>query len=50
MESATIAAKRFRYHVPYGTLLVVYDGPLYGELRLPGMASDFDRNQVDRHL
>ena len=50
MESATIAAKRVRYRVPYGTLLVVSDGPLHGELKLPGMASDADRNQVDRHF
>ena len=50
MESATIAANGFRFRVPYGTLLVVSDRPLHGELKLPGMASEFYRNQVDRHL
>jgi len=30
--------------------LVVSDRPLHGELKLPGMASDFYRSQVDRHL
>ena len=50
MESATIAANGFRFRVPYATLLVVSDRPLHGELKLPGMASDFYRNQVDRHL
>ena len=41
MESATIAANGFRFRVPYGTLLCVSDKPLHGELKLPGMASDF---------
>ena len=50
MESATIAANGFRFRVPYGTLLCVSDKPLHGELKLPGMASDFYRNQVSRHL
>ncbi len=50
MESATVAANGFRFRVPYGTLLVVSDRPLHGELKLPGMASEFYRNQVDRHL
>lgn len=50
MESATIAANGFRFRVPYGTLLCVSDKPLHGELKLPGMASDFYRNQVGRHL
>ncbi len=50
MESATIAANGFRFRVPYGTLLVVSDRPMHGELKLPGMASDFYRRQVDRHL
>ncbi|MGI9425400.1 MAG: AMP nucleosidase [Hyphomicrobiaceae bacterium] len=50
MESATVAANGFRFRVPYGTLLVVSDRPLHGELKLPGMASDFYRSQVDRHL
>ncbi|WP_417206383.1 AMP nucleosidase [Antarctobacter sp.] len=50
MESATIAANGFRFRVPYGTLLCVSDRPLHGELKLPGMASDFYRSQVSRHL
>ncbi len=50
MESATIAANGFRFRVPYGTLLCVSDKPLHGELKLPGMASDFYRAQVARHL
>ncbi|MGI9525314.1 MAG: AMP nucleosidase [Hyphomicrobiaceae bacterium] len=50
MESATVAANGFRFRVPYGTLLVVSDRPLHGELKLPGMASEFYRTQVDRHL
>lgn len=50
MESATIAANGFRFRVPYGTLLCVSDKPLHGELKLPGMASDFYKTQVTRHL
>ncbi|KPP80977.1 MAG: AMP nucleosidase [Rhodobacteraceae bacterium HLUCCO07] len=50
MESATIAANGFRFRVPYGTLLCVSDKPLHGELKLPGMASDFYKGQVERHL
>ena len=50
MESATIAANGFRFRVPYGTLLCVSDKPLHGELKLPGMASEFYRTQVSRHL
>ena len=50
MESATIAANGFRFRVPYGTLLCVSDKPLHGELKLPGMATDFYRRQVSRHL
>ncbi len=50
MESATIAANGFRFRVPYGTLLCVSDKPLHGELKLPGMASEFYTNQVARHL
>ncbi|MBK5927590.1 AMP nucleosidase [Rhodobaculum claviforme] len=50
MESATIAANGFRFRVPYGTLLCVSDKPLHGELKLPGMASEFYRAQVARHL
>ena len=50
MESATIAANGFRFRVPYGTLLCVSDKPLYGELKLPGMATEFYRIQVAQHL
>lgn len=50
MESATIAANGFRFRVPYGTLLCVSDKPLHGELKLPGMASDFYNTQVSQHL
>ncbi len=50
MESATIAANGFRFRVPYGTLLCVYDKPLHGELKLPGMASEFYKSQVSNHL
>ncbi|MBE0452664.1 AMP nucleosidase [Roseovarius autotrophicus] len=50
MESATIAANGFRFRVPYGTLLCVSDKPLQGELKLPGMASEFYQSQVGRHL
>ena len=50
MESGTIAANGFRFRVPYGTLLCVSDKPLHGELKLPGMASDFYQTQVSRHL
>ncbi len=50
MESATIAANGFRFRVPYGTLLCISDKPLHGELKLPGMASEFYTSQVSRHL
>lgn len=50
MESATIAANGFRFRVPYGTLLCISDKPLHGELKLPGMATEFYRTQVSRHL
>ena len=50
MESATIAANGFRLRVPYGTLLCVSDKPLQGELKLPGMASQFYQDQVEQHL
>ncbi|MBE7183675.1 MAG: AMP nucleosidase [Methylobacterium mesophilicum] len=50
MESATIAANGFRFRVPYGTLLCVSDKPLHGELKLPGMATEFYKRQVNQHL
>src|SRR3954469_24230589 len=45
MESATIAANGFRFRVPYGTLLCVSDKPLHGELKLPGMATEFYKRE-----
>ncbi len=50
MEAAVIAANGFRFRVPYGTLLCISDRPLHGELKLPGMANEFYRRQVDQHL
>jgi AMP nucleosidase len=50
MESAVIAANGFRFRVPYGTLLCVSDRPLHGEIKLPGMANRFYKQQVDQHL
>ncbi len=50
MESATIAANGYRFRVPYGTLLCVSDKPMHGELKLPGMAQNFYRQQVNQHL
>src|SRR6478672_7208460 len=50
MESAAIAANRYRFRVPYGTLLCVSDKPLHGEIKLAGMASEFYRQRVGQHL
>jgi AMP nucleosidase len=50
MESAVIAANGYRFRVPYGTLLCVSDRPLHGEIKLPGMANRFYRQQIDQHL
>ena len=50
MESAVVAGNGFRFRVPYGTLLCVSDKPLHGEIKLPGMANKFYRQQVDQHL
>lgn len=50
MESATITANGYRFRVPYGTLLCVSDKPMHGELKLPGMAQNFYRQQVNQHL
>ena len=50
MESAVIATNGFRFRVPYGTLLCVSDRPLHGEIKLPGMANRFYRQQIDQHL
>ncbi len=54
MESATIAARGYRFRVPYGTLLCVSDKPLHGEIKLPGRANRFLRGRylrasADRH-
>ena len=40
----------FASGVPYGTLLCVSDKPLHGELKLPGMATEFYKRQVSQHL
>lgn len=50
MESATVATNGFRFRVPYGTLLCVSDKPMHGEIKLPGMANKFYKEQVDQHL
>lgn len=50
MESSVVAGNGFRFRVPYGTLLCVSDKPLHGEIKLPGMANKFYRQQVDQHL
>jgi AMP nucleosidase len=50
MESAVVSANGYRLRVPYGTLLCVSDRPLHGEIKLPGMATDFYRKQVGQHL
>ncbi|MBI1273091.1 MAG: AMP nucleosidase [Alphaproteobacteria bacterium] len=50
MESSVIAANGFRFRVPYGTLLCVSDKPMHGEIKLPGMANKFYKQQVDQHL
>jgi AMP nucleosidase len=50
MESSVVAGNGFRFRVPYGTLLCVSDKPLHGEIKLPGMANSFYRQQVDQHL
>lgn len=50
MESSVVAGNGFRFRVPYGTLLCVSDKPLHGEIKLPGMANKFYKQQVDQHL
>lgn len=50
MESAVVAANGYRLRVPYGTLLCVSDKPLHGEIKLPGMATEFYKRQVNQHL
>jgi len=50
MESAVIAANGYRFRVPYGALLCVSDRPLHGEIKLPGMATNFYQRQVNQHL
>ncbi len=46
----TIAANGLRFRVPCGTLLCISDKSLHGELKLPGMATDFYKRQVAQHL
>jgi AMP nucleosidase len=48
--SQSRAVALFRFRVPYGTLLCVSDKPLHGELKLPGMATEFYKRQVAQHL
>lgn len=50
MESATVAANGLRYRIAYGTLLCVSDKPLYGELKMRGMADQFYQASTRRHL
>ena len=50
MESATIAANGYRLRVPYGTLLVVSDKPLHGEIKLPGAANAFYARAIGEHI
>jgi AMP nucleosidase len=50
MESATIAGNGFRFRVPYGTLLVVSDKPIHGEIKLRGMANVVYRERISQHL
>jgi AMP nucleosidase len=42
--------ERYRFRVPYGTLLSVSDKPLHGEIKLPGSAAAFYRQVVGEHL
>lgn len=50
MESAIIAANRFRFRVLYGALICVSDRLIHAELKLPGKAGEFDKSQVSQHL
>ena len=50
MESATIAGNGFRFRVPYGTLLVVSDKPIHGEIKLRGMANVVYRERISQHI
>jgi len=50
MESATIAGNGFRFRVPYGTLLVVSDKPIHGEIKLRGMANVVYRERISQHM
>ena len=49
MESAIVAANRFRLRVSYGVLICASDRPLYAELKLSGMATEFYKSQASRH-
>ena len=51
MESATIAANGFSFSgCPMAHCFAFRTSRLHGELKLPGMASDFYKSQVARHL
>jgi nucleoside phosphorylase len=50
MESATIAANGFRHRVFYGSLLCVSDRPLFGTIKMRGMASAFHEQATAKHL
>jgi nucleoside phosphorylase len=50
MESATIAANGFRHRVSYGTLLCVSDRPLFGDIKMRGMATSFYDEATSSHL
>ena len=45
-----VAANEFPFWMSYGTLLCVSDKPFHGELNLPGMATEFYKSKVSRHL
>ncbi len=50
IESTTVAANGFPFRVPYGVLLCVSDRSIHGELKSPGMVTEFYKLQVSRHL
>ena len=46
MESATMAANEFWFRLPYRTLPRNSVKPLHGDLKLPGMATEFYKARV----
>ncbi len=50
MESATIAANGLRHRTVYGSLLCVSDRPIFGAIKLRGMASEFYQEATETHL